>query len=154
MMPFIEIMFCGLAPSILPFPGTGEDAEGPAGGHSAPLQGHQHSSLLSPPLHAQPLPPPGFLGTPCPPLAVAEGSGYPLVQSCIIKLPWLFASETFTIPCSAGKDDCSKPKLGINYTTTLHFFFYKGKLCGKSCAGSSFPTSCLARIIVEGCLNK
>lgn len=68
------------------------------------------------------------LASPCPPedlpgtlLPVAECSGYHWVQSCIIKLPWLFASETFTIPCSAGKDDCSKPKLGINYTTTLHF---------------------------------
>lgn len=56
---------------------------------------------------------------------------------CIIKLPWLFPLETFTIPCLAGKDDCSKPKLGINYTTTLHFS-YKGKLCGKSCESTSF----------------
>lgn len=60
-------------------------------------------------------------------MAVAECSGYHRVQPCIIKLPWLLTSETLTIPCSAGKDDCSKPKLGINYTTTLHFFFYKGK---------------------------
>jgi len=87
---------------------------------------------------AAPLPGPcpsgGLTGT-LPPAAAC--SGYPLVQFCIIKLPWLFLLETFTILCLAGKDDCSKPKLGINYTTTLHFS-YKGKLCGKSCESTSF----------------
>lgn len=136
-MPFIEIMFCGLATSIFPFSWylgrTQKAGAGERGGRSAPLQGHQRRSLPvtasarsafatprlfgDPPL-ASPCPPEGLPGTLLP---VAECSGYHQVQSCIIKLPWLFASETFTIPCSAGKDDCSKPKLGINYTTTLHF---------------------------------
>lgn len=118
------------------FPGTWGGRRRPGlgsvGDAQHPCRATSAGPCLSPPLHAPPLPPPGFLGTPlaspCPPedlpgtlLPVAECSGYHRVQSCIIKLPWLFALETFTIPCSAGKDDCSKPKLGINYTTTLHF---------------------------------
>lgn len=87
--------------------------------------------------------PPGSGCSPAPhgahrdPLRAAASPGYRSVQFCIIKLPWLFLLETFTILCLAGKDDCSKPKLGINYTTTLHFS-YKGKLCGKSCESTSF----------------
>lgn len=149
-----------LLPSSL-FPGTGEDAEGRAGergGHSAhpagppaQLPACHHLCTLSL-CHPQ-----AFWGPSCPPKGVlpgAERSGYHRVQSCIIKLPWLFASETFTVPCSAGKDDCSKPKLGINYTTTLHFFFHKGKLCGKSRAGTSFPTSSPSHGLIGGRLRR
>lgn len=117
------------------------------------LRGHQHRSLLitasawsgfptlslpgDPWEVAAPLP------SPCPSAGLAGTlpraaacCGHHLVQFCIIKLPWLFLLETFTILCLAGNDDCSKPKLGINYTTTLHFS-YKGKLCGKSCESTS-----------------
>lgn len=62
-----------LLPSSL-FPGTGEDAEGRAGergGHSAPLQGHQHRSLPVTTSAHSAFAPLGFLGTPpaipCPP---------------------------------------------------------------------------------------
>lgn len=138
MMPFIEIMFCGLATSIFPFSWyrggrrrSGWGAWGTPGtpaGPPAQVPDCHRLCMLSL-CHPQ-----AFWGAPCAPkglpgtlVPVAECSGYHRVQPCIIKLPWLFASETFTIPRSAGKDDCSKPKLGINYTTTLHFFFYKGK---------------------------
>lgn len=132
MMPFIEIMFCGLATSIFPFSwywgGRTRLCWGVWGTLSTPCRATSTAPCLPPPLHAQLCHPQAFWGPSCPPkclLPGAECSGYHGVQSCIIKPPWLFASETFTVPCSAGKDDCSKPKLGINYTTTLHFSFTK-----------------------------
>lgn len=143
------------------FPGTGKDGEGQCW-QAWGLSGTQGERAAGPPpwlpahhrLRAIRLSHPGtFWGPPgrgcppprpCPPAGLsgtlrraAACCGYHSVQFCIIKLPWLFLLETFTILCLAGKDDCSKPKLGINYTTTLHFS-YKGKLCGKSCESTSF----------------
>lgn len=158
---------------------THKATAGERGGEAAPreggLQGHHRGSLPvtssapagcptprpfgDPREGAAPLPSPcpsaGLAGTLR--RAAARG-GYHSVQFCIIKLPWLFLLETFTILCLAGKDDCSKPKLGINYTTTLHFS-YKGKLCGESCESTSFrcppsqahrgrpPTSQMSRLV-------
>lgn len=113
---------------------------------------------LSPAPCHQVFPPRGFRGIPgkrllpCPSgglTGTAACRGYHLVQFCIIKLPWLFLLETFTILCLAGKDDCSKPKLGINYTTTLHFS-YKGKNCVARAVKAPPSYVLPARLIVEG----
>lgn len=80
---------------------------------------------------------------PCPTMGLAgtlpqAAAGIVRFNSALSNFFGSFYWKLLTILCLAGTDDCSKPKLGINYTTTLHFS-YKGKLCGKSCESTSFP---------------
>lgn len=143
-----------LLPSIFPFSwywGGGTRAVLGTVGDTGHPRRATSTGGLSPPLHAQPLSPPGFFGVP-------KGVTVTLLWQSALGItgsnPALSNSlgsshrKLLQFPCPAGKDDCSKPKLGINYTTTLHFFFffYKGEkkpkktVCGKSCADNQPPS--------------
>lgn len=120
-MPFTEATLCGLATHFFPFSwywGCRMSLWVPT--VSSPVSSPY---FWGDPRHAAvPHSPPAMHWDP-----QRAAPGPILLNSTLSKLPWLVLLETFTIPCLPGKDDCSKPKLGINYTTTLHFS-YKGKL--------------------------